>query len=238
MKEKKGLFSYFTKTELILWAASVILIFLSFILFDRTKVLTLIASLIGVTSLILCAKGNPIGQILMIAFCILYGIISFRFQYYGEMITYLAMSMPMAVFSLISWFKNPFQGNRSEVKVNRLSRGEVVFSFCLSAVVTVVFYFILKHFNTANLFPSTLSVTTSFLAAYYTFRRSPFYALAYAFNDVVLIVLWVLASFVEIQYLSVVMCFVAFLANDLYGFISWRKMEKRQARIEKGKNLK
>ncbi len=238
MKEKKGLFSYFTKTELILWAASVILIFLSFILFDRTKVLTLIASLIGVTSLILCAKGNPIGQILMIAFCILYGIISFRFQYYGEMITYLAMSMPMAVFSLISWFKNPFQGNRSEVKVNRLSRGEVVFSFCLSAVVTVVFYFILKHFNTANLFPSTLSVTTSFLAAYYTFRRSPFYALAYAFNDVVLVVLWVLASFAEIQYLSVVMCFVAFLANDLYGFISWRKMGKRQARIEKSENLK
>ena len=33
----------------------------------------------------------------------------------------------------------------------------------------------------------------------------------------------------DISYLSVVVCFIAFLANDIYGFISWRKIEKRQA---------
>ena len=76
--------------------------------------------------------------------------------------------------------------------------------------------------------PSALSVTTSFLAVYLTFRRSPYFALAYAANDVVLILLWILASAEEIRYLSVVVCFVAFLFNDLYGFINWRKMKKKQ----------
>jgi nicotinamide riboside transporter PnuC len=87
----------------------------------------------------------------------------------------------------------------------------------------------LNYFNTANLLPSTLSVATSFIAMYLTFRRSPYFALAYASNDVVLIVLWTLASFKNLQYVSVVVCLTVFLVNDLYGFISWQKMKKRQA---------
>ncbi|MBQ1229975.1 MAG: nicotinamide mononucleotide transporter, partial [Clostridia bacterium] len=71
-------------------------------------------------------------------------------------------------------------------------------------------------------------VTTSFLAVYLTFRRSPFFALAYAANDIVLILLWSMASASEIRYISVTVCFVAFLVNDLYGFFNWKRMEKRQ----------
>lgn len=99
----------------------------------------------------------------------------------------------------------------------------------ITFAVTAVFYFVLKAFNTANLLPSTISVTTSFLAVYLTFRRSPYYAVGYAANDVVLIVLWVMASFENIKYVSVVICFVAFFANDIYGFINWRKMGIKQA---------
>lgn len=93
---------YFSKSEIALWSASVLLIITSFFAFDRESYLTLLASLIGVTSLIFNAKGNPFGQLLMVLFSLLYGIISFSFQYYGEMLTYLGMTMPMAVFALIS----------------------------------------------------------------------------------------------------------------------------------------
>lgn len=227
MKHKKRI-HYFSKAEIALWSASVFFIVVSFCIFDRASYLTLAASLIGVTSLVFNAKGNPIGQALMIAFSLLYGIISFTFSYYGEMLTYLGMTMPMAIFALAAWLKHPFQGNKSEVKVNTVGKKETVLMCIGSAVVTFVFYFILKYFKTANIIPSTVSVTTSFLAVYLTFRRSPFYALAYAANDVVLIVLWVLASMENIRYLSVVVCFVAFLFNDCYGFIAWQKMKKRQ----------
>ena len=56
---------YFTKTEIALWSVSTIVIVLSFFLFDRGNFMTLIASIIGVTSLIFNAKGNPFGQLLM-----------------------------------------------------------------------------------------------------------------------------------------------------------------------------
>ena len=145
------------------------------------------------------------------------------------MITYLGMTLPMAAFSLISWLKHPFKGNKAEVEVNVISVKEHVFMWVLTAVITAVFYFILAYFNTANLIPSTISVTTSFAAAYLTFRRSPLYAVWYAANDVILVVLWVLASFSDLSYISVVVCFIAFLFNDLYGFISWNRIKKKQA---------
>ena len=223
------LIHYFTKAERILWALSVSAVIAVFVLFDRGNGLALIASLIGVTSLLFNAKGNPVGQLLMIAFSALYGYISYTFCYFGEMVTYLGMTAPMAAVALVSWLKNPYRGNRAEVKVNQISRKEHALMWLLTALVTVLFYFILAHFRTANLLPSTLSVTTSFLAVYLTFRRSPYFALGYAANGMILIVLWTLAALEDLSYVSVAVCFAVFLVNDLYGFLSWRKMENRQA---------
>ncbi len=228
MRKLKSIVNYFSKGEIMLWSMSSILIIVSFCLFDRVNYMTLIASLIGVTSLIFNAKGNPFGQFLMIVFSALYGAISYTFAYYGEMITYLGMTAPMALFSLIAWLKNPYKGNKAEVEVNHLKTGEMFFSFILTMVVTVVFYFILATLHTSNLVPSTISVTTSFLAAYLTFRRSALYAIAYAANDVVLIVMWCMAAAEDATYISVVICFMMFLVNDIYGYVSWKRMCIRQ----------
>ena len=219
---------YFSPFEIVLWCVSVFLIAGSFVLFGKNEYLFLIASLTGVTSLILNAKGNPVGQALMILFSLMYGVISYSFAYYGEMITYLGMTMPMAALALISWIKHPYKGKKSEVSVNRLKRNEICFMFLLTLIVTAAFYFILRKFNTANIIPGTVSVTTSFIAVYLTFRRSPYFALAYAANDAVLIILWSLASAQNLSYRPVPVCFIVYLINDLYGFYCWLKMRRRQ----------
>lgn len=222
---------YFTVPEIVLFTSSVLLITVSFIIFKSTDYITLAASLIGAMSLIFAAKGNPLGMFLMIVFSILYGIISYGYSYYGEMITYLGMTAPMSAFSLITWLKNPYNGKKSEVAVNEISKKELIFMSLLTAAVTVFFYFVLKKLNTSNLIPSTISVITSFAAVYMTFRRSPLYALCYAANDVALIILWILASIENPSYFSVVVCFVMFLANDIYGFVNWQKMRKKQISV-------
>ena len=224
----KRLLRYFSLLEWLLWGGSMGLIVLAFLLFDQTGYFAMIASLVGVSSLIFCAKGNPIGQILMLIFATIYGIISWNASYYGEVITYLGMTAPMAIFSLVSWLKNPYQGRKAEVQVNRLKGREYAFLMLLTAVVTAVFYCLLHAFGTENLLVSTLSVATSFFASYLTFRRSPYFALAYAANDVVLIVLWTVACLRGGSYFSVIICFIVFFANDLYGFFSWLNMQKRQ----------
>lgn len=219
---------YFTIGELLLWGISVAVILVSFFIFDKENYVTLIASLIGVTSLIFNAKGNPLGPLLIIIFSGFYGYISYTFDYYGEMITYLGMSAPIAAVALVSWLKNPFKGNKAQVTIDSLGKKDVIVMFIITAVVTAGFYFILDALGTANMIPSTISVTTSFLAVYLTYKRSEYYALAYAANDVVLIVLWIMATIRDISYLSVIICFAVFLVNDIYGFINWKRMKQIQ----------
>lgn len=218
----------FNLAEWLIWGCSVVAVIISFFVFKNDQWHYLVGSLIGFTALIFVSKGNPAGQALTIVFSVFYGVISFSFKYYGEMITYLGMSTPMAVAALIAWVRNPYKGKKSEVKVNSLSKKEWCIFLAAAAAVTVAFYFILHALNTANLIISTVSVLTSFIAAYLNMRRSKFYAVAYACNDVVLIVMWIMASIDSITYLPMVICFVAFLALDAYGFINWSIIEKRQ----------
>ena len=217
-----------TIAEWLIWGLSVISIIVFFFVFKNTQYLYLVGSLIGATALIFVSKGNPIGQFLTIVFSVFYGIISYSFAYYGEMITYLAMTAPIAIWALISWLRNPYKGNKSEVKVNTISRKEWCLFLAAAAAVTVAFYFILQALDTANLIVSTVSVLTSFMAAYLTARRSRFYAIFYSVNDVVLIVMWSMASYENITYLPMVICFVTFFVMDIYGFINWSIMNKKQ----------
>ena len=227
MKNIKNPFADLTLFERGLWGISVAVIVLSAVIMGGADLFSVTASLIGVTALIFVAKGYVIGQILTVVFALFYGVISYGQQYYGEMITYLGMSSPMAIAAAVAWLKNPFRGTK-EVAVRPMTRMTVVWLFVSTVLVTAAFYFIFGAMGNASLAVSTLSVTTSFLASALTYLRSPYYALAYAANDVVLIVLWIIAMTKDVSCLSMVLCFVMFLANDLYGFFNWRRMEKTQ----------
>lgn len=211
-----------------LWSISMLIVTVSNLVGGSFDVLTLAATWVGITSLIFAAKGNVWAQFLMVAFSILYGIISFRFRYWGEMITYLGMTLPRAVWSAVTWLRNPSAGSKSEVAIRKLEKKHFLFLLVLSIVVTGAFYFILRWLETPNIVFSTLSVTTSFLAASLTMLRSSYYALGYAANDLVLIVLWGLAAAKDPVYIPVIINFMIFFMNDMYGFISWKKRERTQ----------
>ncbi len=228
MRVLKEFFRNVRPIEYVIFFGSIAAIVLSFVLTKNTDYLQLTASLIGALALILVAKGNVIGQILSVIFSVFYGVISYFCGYYGEIITYLGMSAPVAVLAVISWLKNPFRGNRSEVTVNHLRWQEYPVIFAISLIVSVAFFFILRALDTPNLWWSTVSVLTSCMAMLLCVRRSPFYACAYCVNDLVLIVLWTLMSVREQTYIAMVVCFVVFFVNDIYGLTNWLRLRKTQ----------
>lgn len=217
-----------TKKEWGLWLGSLLIIAVSNVLSGDLNFLTLIAAWVGITSLIFAAKGNVWSQILMIVFSILYGIISWQFRYWGEMITYLGMTMPMAIWSTVTWTKNPAK-NGKEVAIQRLNKKHIAGIIFFGTIITAAFYFILRAFDTPNIVLSTISITTSFIAASLTMLRTSYFALAYASNDIVLVILWVLASIENPVYIPVAVNFAIFFFNDMYGFISWKKRETVQS---------
>lgn len=232
----KNPFKLLDKRDWIVYVISLVVVIASNVATLQFDALNFFSTIIGVTALIFIAKGNVWGQILSVIFCTLYGIISLRFRYYGEMITYLGMSLPIAIFSIVTWVKNPYKKGENVVKIRKFTLFEGVMMLLLAVGVTFAFYFILRAFNTPNLIVSTLSVITSFCAAYLMLRRITYYAIAYALNDIILIILWVLATIENIIYLPVVACFLIFLLNDLYAFVSWRVREKYQLKESEKKD--
>lgn len=216
-----------SKFEKTLWSFSLIVVTLSYLMNNNPSFLVLLASLIGVSALIFISKGDILGQILTVIFSILYAFISFETNYYGEMITYLCMTMPIAILSIISWAKNPY--SNKEVKINILTPKKILILIISAILTTYIFYYILKYFNTANLGFSTISITTSFLAASLMMIRSPYYAICYGLNDIVLIILWTIAAVNNPSVIPMSACFSIFLLNDIYGLINWTKIKNKQS---------
>lgn len=214
--------------EKILWALSALGVTFLFFLVPEKNPLTLVATLFGVTSLIFTAKGHVSGQILALVFCVLYAAVSLTFRYYGEAITYMLMTFPSDLVSTIVWLKNPAENGKREVKIEHLNVKKSFITLFLTAAATFIFYFVLKALGTANLGISTVSISTSMIASIFTIMRLPYYALGYTANDIVLILMWILASVENSVYVPMVLNFVIFLINDLYGFVSWKKIRRSQ----------
>jgi len=220
-------FSGMKRREWALWIVSLIIVAATSLMAPDVHPATFLGTLVGVTALIFMARGDVWGQILSAVFGVLYAVASWQCRYWSEVITYLGMSLPMSLMAIVSWLRNPFEGTQ-EVAIARLKPMQRALGVGLSAAVTAVFYFVLRAFDTPNLIVSTMSITTSFLAAYLSYMRSAWYALAYGANDVVLIVLWTLATVEDAAYAPMIACFAMFFINDLYAYVSWRRREKRQ----------
>ena len=129
-------FKLLNKFEMTLWLTSVAVVILSYIFSGFEGTANTICSLVGVTALIFVAKGHVLGMVLCTIFAAFYGIIAFCFRYYGEVATYVGMTLPMDVFALVSWIRNPYK-DTAEVKVARLKRWQT-FQACSIAESVVV----------------------------------------------------------------------------------------------------
>ena len=221
-------FKTFTKKEWVMWITSLLLVTFSNLLSAEFSAVTLCAALIGVTAVLLGAKGSVWGQVLIAIFAILYAIISYSFRYWSEVITYMGMAFPLAVWAIYTWATHPSQDGDGTVEVNRLKPRDIGFLGITGAIVTYVFYRIMIYFETPHILFSTVSILTSYLAAATSVYRSSFYGFWYAANDLVLVILWVLASIVNPIYIPMIINFCVFFVNDFYGFISWKKREGLQ----------
>ena len=220
------MFGSLKRFDYFLYGLSVIIILISNTIIQTQNLSYTFTVLIGLIALIYTAKAHVLGQIFMVIFSILYSLIALNFDYYSEFITYGFMTLPMSVVALVSWMKHPSETHPNQVKTAQLKRIDWLFLVLITFVVTLIFGFVLYLLKTPNLMFSILSITTSFVAVYLTYRRSQYYAIAYATNDLVLVALWGYATFVKISYLPLLICFSLFFIYDLYGFIHWSSLSK------------
>lgn len=228
----KKLFRGWTKFEIIFLIVSLCAITICFLFNEDKNVLSLVTSLLGVIVVLTGAKGLIVSPFINIFYNILYIIISISQRYYGEVLIYVFLMMPLHITTIISWLKNKSNKDSNVVSVNKLNRKEYMVLGLVTVLITFMFYYILKLLDTNELMISTISLTASLVASYLMLRRSSNYAIAFVINDVVLITLWGIACVNDIALLPMVVTFMVFFVNDIYGFISWKKREKEQYKKE------
>lgn len=218
----KKLFKDWKAFEIGLLIISVLSILVSAIVF-KSQILTLMTSLIGILCALLQAKGKIISQFVGLLEVILYPILSYQNQYYGEVIIYVFIVFPMYLYGVISWVTHKNK-ETATVEANQISKKEWIILSFASLVSFVVLYYVLKYFNTSQLIISSLSMVTSLIATYLITRRSKYSFLFYIGNDIILILLWgipVLKG--NFSLLPMLLDPIILFINDNYGWRNWNE---------------
>lgn len=218
----KKYFKSWNKFEITLFILSLILIVgLGFYL--HCELLSIIVAFLGFFSALNQAKGFVFGQVTGVVMAILYSLMSYNNQYYGEVIVYLLVILPLYISGIYTWLKNKDKKS-SKVKQNKIKKKEWTALAVVNIVAFVGLYFLLKYFNTSNLLVSTLSMNINLTATYLLVRRCKYTFLFYLVNSVILLVLWGLPV-LEGNMLLLPMVFdgILLFVNNIYGLYSWSR---------------
>lgn len=213
------------KFEKTLLFVSIILISISGII-NKSEILTIITSFFMIICALTQAKGKVISQFIGVIAIILYSIVAFKNQYYGEVIIYVLVLLPMYIVGIYSWITNKNETTNT-VNQNDLSKKEWIILGILDVLLFGILYFILKYFNTNQIIVSTLSMLASLMANYLIVRRNKYSFLFYIINDLILIILWgipVLQG--DFTLIPILIDPILLLINDSYGWKNWNKNEK------------
>ena len=214
--------------EIILLVSSVLITVMFGIIF-KSDILTVVTSLVGILCALLLAKGLVSGQLVGIAIVILYSLVSYKNGFYGEMIIYIGIMLPMYVWGIFEWIKHK-NSKTNSIEVNEISKKEWAIVSFIAVILFVVFYFLLKKLRTSELIVSTLSVVDNLFAVYLLARRSKYGFVSYIVNDLILILLWgIPVIHGNLLLLPMLMNPVVNLVNDSYGVINWTKLQKEQS---------
>lgn len=220
--------SLFEKTWLILFSS---LAFVSFYATDGT-ILGLVASLTGMITVVLVAKGRISNYYFGIVNVALYGFIAFQSQYYGEVMLNWIYYLPLQFIGLYIWTKNQNREGIDEVNVARLSKKRRAIWATLSVFGIIGYGLFLKWLNGNLPFFDSASTTLSVIAQYLMIRRVKEQWIVWIVIDVISIYMWADIYLSTGDSLAILVMWTAYLVNALYGWYNWEKLEAEQDRNE------
>ena len=212
-----------TKKEIALLVSS---IFTSIIVgyLCHNDLITIICSVVGISCVLMQAKGLVLSQFFGLIYVVLYSLISYKTKYFGEAIVSIFIIMPLFIYGIISW-KNNVDQKISRVKPKYITKTEWIVLISFLILFYILFYYILKAFNTSQLTISTLSIIANILSTYLITRRSKFAFIVYMAEDLFQLSLWSVAVLSDITLIVILINPIVYFINDVYAWKSWKKYE-------------
>lgn len=197
----------------------------------HSELLVLFLTILGMFGSILNGRGNKLCYFFALASTIMYGIVSLRANFIGEVILHFAFLSPMYIYSIIKWFRP---------KKNKENTNKQMFSLKASGIVTLIVvglvivgvYGVILMFLAGSSFPflNAASTVVVLLAAYLGAKRVKQQWFAHILGNAILIALWILSG--DKGNYPILIQNALFVVCNLRGIIIWQKESKKQKPIE------
>ena len=191
----------------------------------------------------LVARGKLIGMYIGVIECLFYAFICYRSQLFGEIIKVLCISVPLNIYTIISWTismkkqkkeKYVDSDDKEDIVIKKFNKKQLSLYLAIAVVcVTVSFIFLkfgLKQKNALLL--SSIALTISIVGKILTAQR---YMESYAIfiaGDVICMLMWgqtILQVGFTIAEFSMVIYYFACLSNDIVAYGIWKSMYRKVA---------
>jgi nicotinamide mononucleotide transporter len=220
--------TFFEKTWITIFTVINIYLFFAW----KDSVIGLITSLSGMLCVILVAKGKIFNYYPGIINVVLYAYLSYSQSFYGEVGLNLLYFLPMQFIGLYLWKKHQSeQTESSDVHVNTLSKRALLAWTGVILFSTIVLGFILDRMGGAQPFVDSITTILQIVAQIFMIKRLVEQWITCIFVNIFSIILWFTAFMSTGNDVTILIMWIAYLVNSLYGYINWRKIYKTQEAV-------
>ncbi|APD51205.1 nicotinamide riboside transporter PnuC [Francisella hispaniensis] len=226
-------FTGWSKRE-VRWLISCIVLTILAASISGSSAFILIFSVISITNLILAAKGKVFNYVLGLIAAVMYAVISYQNQVYGQLLLAVLFLCPIQFYGWYNWTRPKNTTKEKHIKIKKLTRLQFISILAFIAVVSTIYgYFVLHLYFGQNvgLVADAIVEVTSIIAFILTVLLFKEFWILWLAVDVLTISIWVdgiLDSAITIAIIPVIITKVVALINAIYGYSSWRKIYKLQ----------
>ncbi|WP_338453088.1 nicotinamide riboside transporter PnuC [Niallia oryzisoli] len=219
IKQAFSNWTLFEKSWLVIFTAINLYLFYAW----QDSVLGLITSLSGMLCVVLVAKGKIFNYYPGILNILLYAYLSYQQGFYGEVALNILYFLPMQLIGLLLWQKHQSdKQNISDVAVSMLNKKLKFIWGMIIVAATVLLGFVLQKMGGAQPYVDASTTILQVAAQFFMIKRLVEQWITWIIVDMVSIWMWLTAFLTTGNDVTVLIMWIAYLFNAIYGYVNWK----------------
>lgn len=233
MKKKK--FSSYIKEEFlgwktweVIWLIIACVTIFALSVYWKDTAMGIISATTGVACVVCTGKGKLSAYFFGIVNTLLYAVIAYKAQFYGEVMLNAIYYFPMQFYGIYVWSKH-MNAETHEVKKKEMNlNGKLILCGCV-VVATIAYGFILKLLGGALPFIDALSTVVSVVAMIVSIKMYAEQWILWIVVDVVTVIMWAIAFAQGNDSIATLIMWIVYLGNAVVMYVKWTKEAKANA---------
>lgn len=194
----------------------------------------ILASMTGVTCVILCGMGKVSNYFFGTIIVLLYAFVAWNAKYYGDVMLNLLYYFPTNIIGWVAWTKH-IDKEKNEVYKKRMTWKQDFVLAVISVFGVLAYSYILKLLGGNLPIVDSMSTVFSVIAQILMIKRFMEQWVIWIIVDVVSVIMWIAAFFNGGESVAVLIMWSVFLVNAVIMFVKWLKESKSDVTMQEEK---